>query len=109
MLVKKTLATVATAGILSFGMVAPASAAPNTNNQSGGAAGLVAAVVNANIQDVEVNVVRTGDINVALTNVLNNNRILTDILNENQVTVTDVVDVTIEDNVLIINVLGVVA
>lgn len=106
MLVKKSLATVATASILSFGMVAPASAAPNTNNQSGGAAGLVAAVVNANVTDVEVNVVRTGDINVTLTNVLNNNRILTDFLNDNNVTVTDVVDVTIVDNVLVIDVLG---
>jgi hypothetical protein len=87
-------------------MIAPASAAPNQNNQSGGAAGLVAAVVNANVQDVEVNVVRTGDINVALTNVLNNNRILTDFLNDNQVTVTDVVDVNIVGNVLVIDVLG---
>ncbi len=68
-------------------------------------AGLVAAVVNANVQDVEVNVVRTGDINVTLTNVLNNNRILTDFLNNNNVTVTDVVDVNIVDNVLVIDVL----
>ncbi len=102
MMLKKSLATVATAGVLSLGMAAPASAAPNTNNQSGGAAGLVAAVVNANVQDVEVNVVRTGDINVALTNVLNNNRILTDILNDNNVVVTDVVDVTLVDNVLVV-------
>ncbi len=101
----KSLATVATAGVLSLGMAAPVSAAPNSNNQSGGAAGLVAAVVNANVQDVEVNVVRTGDINVTLTNVLNNNRILTDFLNNNNVTVTDVVDVNIVDNVLVIDVL----
>lgn len=106
----KSLATFATAGVLSLGMAAPVSAAPNSNNQSGGAAGLVAAVVNANVQDVEVNVVRTGDVNVALTNLLNNNRVLTDFLNNNlnnnNVTVTDVVDVNIVGDVLVINVLG---
>lgn len=101
----KSLATVATAGVLSIGMVAPASAAPNANNQSGGAAGLVAAVVNANVQDVEVTVV-DGDVNVALTNILNNNRILTNILNENDVTVTDVVSVEIVDSVLQVGVLS---
>lgn len=105
MMLKKTLATVATAGVLSLGMAAPAMAAPNSNNQSGGAAGLVAAVVNANVQDVEVNVVRTGDINVTLTNLLNNNRVLTDFLNNNNVDVNDVVDVNIIGNVLVIDVL----
>lgn len=103
MLVKKTLATVATAGLLSMGAMTPASAAPNTNNQSGGAAGLVAAVVNANVQDVRVTVV-DGDVNVTLTNLLNNNEILNNVLND--VTVTDVVDVTVVDNVLVVNVLS---
>lgn len=101
----RSLAAVATAGVLSIGMASPAAAAPSTNNQSGGAAGLVAAVVNANVQDVQVRVVEVGDVNVTLTNVLNNNRILTDFLNDNQVTVTDVVDVTIVDNVLVVDVL----
>ncbi len=101
----KSLATVTTAGVLCIGMAAPASAAPNSNNQSGGAAGLVAAVVQANVQEVRVDVVEVGDVNVMLTNVLNNNRILTDFLNNNNVTVTDVVDVTIVDNVLVIDVL----
>lgn len=107
---KRTLAMTASTAIAMTGsmfVAAPATAAPNTNNQSGGAAGLVAAVVQANVQDVEVNVVRTGDINVALDNVLNNNRILTDFLNQNDVDITlvDVVDVNIIDNVLVIDVL----
>ncbi len=105
-MLKKSLATVATAGVLTLGMATPALAAPNSNNQSGGAAGLVAAVVQANVQEVRVITVETGDINVALTNLLNNNRILTDFLNSNTVTVTDVVDVTIVDNVLVISVLS---
>lgn len=100
----KSLATVATAGVLSIGMMTPASAAPGVN-QSGGAAGLVAAVVNANVQDVEVTVV-DGDVNVALTNILNRNRILTDFLNDNEVTVDDVVSVRIVDSVLQIGVLS---
>ena len=109
MLVKKTLATVATAGLLSVGMAAPAAAAPNQNTQSGTAVGgLVAAVVNANIQDVDINVVRVGDVNVTLTRVLNNNQILSNILNNNDidVTVTDVVDATIVGNTLVVNVLS---
>ena len=105
--VSKSLATIAAAGLLAIGVAAPASAAPNRNNQSGGAAGLVAAVVNANVQEVEVNVVRTGDVNVALTNLLNNNRVLTNFLNNNNVDVNDVVDVTIVGNTLVISVLGV--
>lgn len=102
--ITKSLATVAVASVLSVGTALPASAAPNTNNQSGGAAGLVAAVVNANVQEVRIVTVEAGDVNVALTNLLNNNRVLTDFLNNN--TVTDVVDVTIVDNVLVISVLS---
>lgn len=101
--ISKSLATVAAAGLLSLGIAAPASAQVT---QVGTAGGLVAAVVNANVQNVEVNVVRTGDINVALTNVLNRNRVLTNFLNDNNVTVTDVVDVTIVGNVLVIDVLS---
>lgn len=103
MKIAKSLAVVATTGVLTLGMAAPASA--NHVTQSGTAGGLVAAVVNANVTDVKVNVVQVGDVNVALTNVLNRNRVLTDFLNQNEVTVTDVVDVTIVDNVLVIDVL----
>lgn len=99
--VKKSVATLFVGAVLTAGAVAPATAAPSVNNQSGGAAGLVAAVVQANVQDVDVTVV-DGDVNVALTNILNNNRILQDILNDNNVVVTDVVDVTVVDNVLVI-------
>ena len=79
--ITKSLATIAVAGVLSVGTALPAAAAPNQNNQSGGAAGLVAAVVNANIQQVRIVTVDTGDVNVALTNIHNNNNILRNILN----------------------------
>lgn len=58
-------------------------AAPNTNNQSGGVAGLVAALVQVNAQDVLTNFLNGSNVNVQvvsipvnLTNVLNNNTIL---------------------------------
>lgn len=111
MMIRNRFAAATAAGVLAVGMMAgTAAAAPADRvNQIGGAVGgLVAAVVQANVQDVEVNVVRVGDVNVALENVLNNNRILQDFLNNNDidVTITDVVDVTIVDNIVVLNVLS---
>lgn len=115
---RNRIAAVSTAGALAFGgMTGVAAAAPPERavTQSGGAAGLVAAVVQANIQNVDVTVV-DGDVNVTLENILNNNRILNDSLNNNQILsnflndndidINDVVDVTIVDNVLVLNVLS---
>ena len=98
--ISKALATAATVGVLTFGVAAPASAAP-TNNAVGGAAGLIAAVLQ--IQTGDVTVVDIDNVDVAVTNVLNNNQVLNDafqnFLNNNQVTVgidaNDVVDVAI--------------
>lgn len=112
MMIRNRFAAATAAGVLAVGMMAgTAAAAPPADrvNQIGGAVGgLVAAVVQANVQDVEVNVVRVGDVNVALENVLNNNRILQNFLNNNDidVTITDVVDVTIVDNIVVLNVLS---
>ncbi len=102
------------AGMLTVGGAAGTATAAhqvthNPVSQTGGAlGGLVAAVLQLNITDVEVNVVRVGDVNVALENVLNNNRILQNFLNNNDidVTITDVVDVTIVDNIVVLNVLS---
>ena len=104
---RQRVATVSAASLIALGGMTGTAAAQDVN-QRGVAGGLVAAVVQANVQDVEVEVVEVGDVNVALTNVLNNNRILTNFLNNNDidVTVTDVVDVEIVDNVLVINVLS---
>lgn len=96
--ISKALATAATAGVLTFGVVAPASAAP-TNNAVGGAAGLIAAVLQ--VQTGDVTVVDIDNVNVAVQNVLNNNQVLNDafqnFLNNNDVDVdvNDVVDVAI--------------
>lgn len=107
---RNRFAAVTAAGMLAFGgMTGTAAAAPGGTavDQRGAAAGLVAAVVQANVQDVDVTVV-DGDVNVNLENILNNNRILQDFLNDNDidVAITDVVDVEIVDNVLVINVLS---
>ena len=110
MKVRKALATVSAATLLSAGFTGSAMAAPRDAGvvQSGGAAGLVAAVVNANVQDVDIDVVQVGDVNVRLQNVLNNNRIIQDVLNNNDidVVITDVVDVAVVDNVLVVSVLS---
>ena len=124
---KKGLAALALAGSLLGATVVGAAAAPPNPTQRGGAAGLVAAVVQA-IANVDV---RTGDIDVAvvelnnslnnltaLNNVLNNSPILsnndiidditvingdvtvTDVLNDAQIAVlNDVVDL---ENVVIV-------
>ena len=95
---KHAATTVAFAGLLTFGVAAPAAAAP-TNTATGGAAGLIAAVVQ--LQDVEVTVVDLDDVDVAVENVLNNNRVLNnafqDFLNNNDVDVdvNDVIDVNV--------------
>ncbi len=101
MIVSKGLATAAIAGALSFGVAAPAAAAP-TNTAAGGAAGLIAAVIQ--LQDVEVTVVDIDEVNVAVENVLNNNDVLNNafqnFLNNNDVDVNveDVIDVAILDD-----------
>ena len=105
---RNRIAAASTAGVLAFGaMTGVAAAAPSDRavTQTGGAAGLVAAVVQANVTDVEVTVV-DGDVNVALSNILNNNRILQNFLNNNQF--DDVVSVEIVDSVLQIGVLSTV-
>ncbi len=99
-------ATVVT-GLTLGTMVAPAAAVrpPQQQQNAGAVAGLVAAIVQAQVQDVEINVVEVGDVNVQLQNVLNNNRILTDFLNDNNVNIEDVVDINIVDNVIVVDVL----
>jgi hypothetical protein len=109
--IRKRVLTLTTAATLAFGVLAgPALAHPSNRavQQTGGAAGLVAAVVQANITDVEVVVVEVGDVNVTVQNVLNNARILNNVLRnaDIDVVVTDVVDVAIVENVLVINVLS---
>jgi hypothetical protein len=89
-------------GALSVAAVAPAAAADCEINR-GGAAGLVAAVVQANVCDVFIlnnslnNLLRNADIHV-LENILNNSPILS---------FNDVdVDVDIEDNIITVTILG---
>ena len=114
--IRRTAAALTSAAALSFSGVAlagPASAVPQkTVTQTGGAAaGLIAAVVQVNdVQVVNVSqnvivvddVVTIGDINVDIRDVLNNNRILQNILNNNDVDISDVVDIAIVDNVLVV-------
>ncbi len=107
MKISKTLATVATAGVLTFGVAAPAAAAPR-NDAVGGAAGLIAAVLQ--VQDVDVTVVdvSNNNVNVAVQNVLNNNQVLNNafqnFLNNNDVDVdiNDVLDVAILNGDIVI-------
>ncbi len=103
--ISKALATAATAGLLTFGVAAPASAAPR-NEAAGGAAGLIAAVLQ--VQTGNISVVRVGDVNVAVQNVLNNNEVLNEafqnFLNNNNIRVdaNDVVDVRILNGGIVI-------
>lgn len=117
---KARLAALITAGTMTFAVTAPAVAAPNPTNQSGGAAGVVAAVVqvddtlnelrvlspggNQNIEVVTVkdslnNVLNNSPILsnnvITLQNFLNNNEVLKNFLNNNNVEVSDVVAVDV--------------
>ena len=113
MQIRRTAAALMSAAALSVtgvAMATPAQAAP-TNTAVGGAAGLVAAVLQLQTGDIDVAVI-DGDVNVAVENVLNNNRVLqnflnnntvvVDALNDNKITLEDVVDIRIVDNVLIL-------
>jgi hypothetical protein len=83
---KARLAALLTAGAMTFAVTAPAVAAPNPTNQSGGAAGVVAAVVQVDDTLNELSVLSPGgDQNIevvtvkdSLNNVLNNSPILSD-------------------------------
>ena len=96
-------------GALSVAAVAPAAAARPDNVQLGGAAGLVAAVVQvaANVEDVEVlnnslnNLLRNADIDI-LNNVLNNSVNQNDILSNIDIRIIDVLN----DNTVIVEVLS---
>ncbi len=83
---KARLAALLTAGVMTCAVTAPAVAAPNPTNQSGGAAGVVAAVVQVDDTLNELSVLSPGgDQNIevvtvkdSLNNVLNNSPILSD-------------------------------
>ena len=119
---KARLAAALTAGALTLTVAAPAIAAPSTTNQSGGAAGVVAAVVQVDDTLNELRVLSpNGDQNIevvtvkdSLNNVLNNSPILsnnvvtiqdflnnndvavlTDFLNNNNIAIDDVVAVDV--------------
>ncbi len=71
----------------------------------------MAAVLQLQTGDIDVTVVE-GDVNVAVENVLSNNRVLQDFLNnntvvvdalnDNDVTLEDVIDIRIVDNVVVL-------
>lgn len=103
-------------GALSIAAIAPAAAAPPTN--AGGAAGLIAAVVQVavnvedSLNDNEVRIITLEDsLNNALQNAFQNadinvlNNAVQNILNNNDVDVT-VTDITVVGDDLIITVLG---
>jgi len=114
------LAAVLTAGTMTLTLAAPAIAAPSPTNQSGGAAGVIAAVVQVDDTLNDLSVLSPGgDQNIevvtvknSLNNVLNNspilsnnvitlqgflndNTVLTDFLNDNNILITDVVAVDV--------------
>lgn len=117
---KARLATVLTAGALTMAVAAPAMAAPSPTTQSGGAAGVVAAVVQVDDtlnelsvlspngdQNIEVVTVKDSLNNVlnnspilsnnvvTLQNFLNNNEVLKNALNNLNVDISDVVAVDV--------------
>ena len=117
---KACLAAVLTAGTMTLTLAAPAIAAPSPTNQSGGAAGVIAAVVQVDDTLNDLSVLSPGgDQNIevvtvknSLNNVLNNspilsnnvitlqgflndNTVLTDFLNDNNILITDVVAVDV--------------
>ena len=94
-------------GALAVATVAPAAAGNHTTVQRGGAAGLVAAVVQASVGDVTIlnnslnNLLRNADIDV-LNNVLNNSVNQNDVLSNIDIEIEDV----LQDNTVIVNVLS---
>jgi hypothetical protein len=117
---KVRLAAGLTAGVMMLSITGSAFAAPNSANQSGGAAGVIAAVVQVNDTLNDLSVLSPGgDQNIevvtvkdSLNNVLNNspilsnnvitlqdflndNTVLTDFLNDNNILITDVVAVDV--------------
>lgn len=115
---KQLLPTTAIVAAMAFGTVSPALAHPNQSNQSGGAAGVVAAVVqvdrtlndlvDVDLTDVNVEVITVKD---SLNNVLQNARFLNNIdILRNSTFLNDIlnnadIDVNVED-VLAIDVLS---
>lgn len=114
------MAAVLTAGTMTLTLAAPAIAAPSPTNQSGGAVGVIAAVVQVDDTLNDLSVLSPGgDQNIevvtvknSLNNVLNNspilsnnvitlqgflndNTVLTDFLNDNNILITDVVAVDV--------------
>lgn len=89
--------------------VAPVAAVPPANVQTGGAAGLVAAVVQVAIATEDINIannslnnlLRNADIDV-LNNILNNSVNQNTILSNIDITIVDVLN----DNTVIVNVLS---
>lgn len=129
--VKKGIASLAIAGSLFGGSIVGVAAAPPENVQVGGAAGLVAAVVQAadlvDVTDSTIQVVNVeNSLNnlTALNNVLNNSPILsnnedvvditvidgdvtiTDVLNDAQITALSGINVNVEDVVAVVQLLG---
>lgn len=129
--IKKGLASLAIAGTLMGTSAVGVLAAPPQSVQQGGAAGLVAAVVQAadlvdvNNSTIEVVTVENSFNNLtALNNVLNNSPILsnnedvvdvtvidgdvtvTDILNDAQITALNGISVNVEDVVAVVQLLG---
>ena len=100
--IKQRIAAAALALDLLCGTAVPALAQDGNQGQQGGAAGLVAAVINADLE----NILNNNDVDVitvdvrdslnnltALNNILNNSPILNDFLNDNNVEIVDVVDI----------------
>ena len=103
----RTIATAALAGALAFGGAGVAQAAPQN---AGAIGGLVAAAINLDrtvtidtiqLVNVENNDI-IDDVNVDVRNVNILRNVTIELLNDNDIDIRDVVDVTIEDNVLVV-------
>lgn len=108
MQMKKTFATVALTGALTFGGATMAQAAA-PNQEATAVGGLVAAAVNLDrtvdidqirLVDNDGNILSNIDVDVPVNNVLNGLTIKA--LNNNDIDVQDVVDVNVVDNVLVV-------
>ena len=96
-------------GALAVAAVAPAAAAPPANRQLGGAAGLIAAVVQVAVATEDINILnnslnnllRNADIDV-LNNILNNSVNNNDILSNIDIEL----DRVLSDNTVVVNVLS---
>jgi hypothetical protein len=102
---RRSLSAMVLSGLLALAIAGPAAATHKTQHQVGGAAGLVAAVVQVQTGDVDVrvlnrslnNLLRNADIDV-LNNVLNNTLRDADI----DITITDI----LQDNTVVVSVLS---